>query len=155
MSKLTYIHMACEVIVIGIVFLLVNRRITSLQVDLVECAVRIASQNKKIHELEEKVEELTHLMTSNIMSQMAMPPMNPFIPKRQEPIVRPSEPVPPTPTSTTSASAPSKVESVPDQPSEPTKPVVQVTESFRNTPEPSESELDAQIADEINELSSE
>ncbi len=72
-GKLQYIHIACEVLVIGIVFVVLNRKVSSLQSDLVECAVRIASQSKKIAELETKMEDMAVLVDT--LSRRAAAPM--------------------------------------------------------------------------------
>ena len=85
-GKLQYLHVAMEVLVIGIVYYLLNRKVTSLQGDLVECAVRIAAQNKKIAELESKMEEMTDALDAinrRSMASMMMPPMAPVMPRSQ------------------------------------------------------------------------
>lgn len=62
--KATLIHIACEALLIGVVFFLLNRKIASQQADLIECAVRIAAQNKRMTELEDTVKDLSSKMSS-------------------------------------------------------------------------------------------
>ncbi len=88
-GKLQYIHVACEVLIIGIVYFILNKRITALQSDLVECAVRIASQNKKMAEMESKIEQLSAAVDAVSRRPppmpMMMPPMPPMMPTRPVP----------------------------------------------------------------------
>ncbi len=150
-GKLQYIHIAMEFLVIGIVYYVMNRKVTSLQGDLVECAVRIAAQNKKIAELESKMDEMSEVIEAvsrRSMQPMMMPPMQPMMP-RQMPVFQ-SFPATQTGSSITVGTAPVISQSAPAVASDAS--ASEQPSADERTAAVSVDELDTQLAAELQEL---
>lgn len=180
LPRATLIHVACEALLIGIVFFTLNRKLNSQQSDLIECAVRIAAQNKRITELEDRLQDmsskvtaLSSSFTSLVKQQQAMPMfhappptmmprMFPSTPAPQQQTFVPAAVRPPTPIIAPVA-APVAASVFP------TAVVESFQQPFLDTPEqqipiaapipasiaiplPAADDLDREIADELDEL---
>lgn len=53
-----YIHIICETVIIGSIFVVLNRRTSKLQTELNDCIVRLGKQTARIAELEETVQSM-------------------------------------------------------------------------------------------------
>ncbi len=159
LSKSTLIHIACEALLIAVSFFILNRKISAQRSDLIECAVRIASQNKRISELEDRLQELTDkvgALSMNVSSLSAPKPRMPF-PFMEQPVWAPAPaapaaaPVTPAPTPVPEAVQPFPV--VHQQ-----QPTVESFQPFPGSQPtaaadaPSGDALDREIASELGEL---
>jgi hypothetical protein len=153
LPKATLIHVACEALIIAVAFFMLNRKISAQHSDLVECAVRIAAQNKRISELEDRLQEVTDKVGALSMNLAAMasvpkPPRMPTV--FPTPMWGPPEqPVP--------APAPVSIPVAAPTPAPTPAPIPESFQPFRGSENASaESEspdsLDSEIASELGEL---
>ncbi len=145
-----YIHIACEAVIIGSLFYIMNKRVSLLQKDLNECVARIGKQTARMAELEETIQTMASNM--DILSNIVM---------RPQPIFQ--APTPPAPTSAPKVAKASSKAPEPAKTPEPDAPSKAfITEIPEETKESFQQEggseatrdLDTQIADELRELES-
>lgn len=146
-----YIHIACEAVIIGSLFYIMNKRVSLLQKDLNECVARIGKQTARMAELEETIQTMASNM--DILSNIVM---------RPQPMYQAPAPTPAPVSAPKVAKAPSKTPEPAKTPESDAPSKAFITEIPEETKEPFQHEggseatrdLDTQIADELRELES-
>jgi DNA polymerase III gamma/tau subunit len=75
-----YIHIICETVIVGTLYLLMTKRVSKIQSELNECVVRLGKQTARIAELEETVQSMADsisMLHSMSLRSFAPPPMPP------------------------------------------------------------------------------
>lgn len=149
-----YVHIACEIVVVGTVYHLMNRRINSLKKDLDECVARLGKQTSRMAELEETIQSMAtsiDMISSMILRPQMQPPRAPAMKSS----VSNDIPVTPAPVAPSVASVETKkafLTEVPETVSEPFR--SEGGGASTTTQDDGASNLDNQIADELRELES-
>ncbi len=154
-----YVHIACEIVVVGTVYHIMNKRISSLKKDLDECVARLGKQTSRMAELEETIQSMA--TSIDMISSMILRPPQMTMPRPSMVPVPPMASIPKQSAETPITPAPS----APSVPSEPKKAFITevpevVSEPFRSegrgdsAQDDGPSNLDTQIADELRELES-
>ncbi len=146
-----YIHIACEVVVVGSLFYIMNKRVSILQKDLNECVARLGKQTARMAELEETIQAMATNM--DIISNLVMRPQPMFSAPMPTPLPTPAPKTTPKPIIKKTKEESKETEEVPSKAF--ITEVPEDKESFQSEGgNEATRDLDTQIADELRELES-